>query len=218
MVDPDAGARRVIFRRTRPARRAIPLRPLPAAASAGLSVDRPMGREWRAELPISDEFRRSVADGAFKTYSVLPCDHERLRLARLSRGVCPGLSTARARGRSDLGRAAGAGSGNVVGRAGTGRARRFVGVGWFRTAEDSFRPSGTGRADRAKLLRPPLAGRVGRRRHPGRRSPHRRMRGRAARLRVGRHLERVARGYRRRQRSIHSPAAARRWRVSRPRR
>ena len=46
------------------------------------------------------------------------------------------------------------------------------------------------------LLRLPLAGRVGRRRHPERRSPHRRMRGRAARLRVGRHLERVARRYR----------------------
>ena len=46
------------------------------------------------------------------------------------------------------------------------------------------------------LLGGQLTGRVRRRRHPERRSPHGRLRRRAARLRVGRHLERVSRGYR----------------------
>ena len=124
-------ARRVSSRRTRPARRAIPLQPgcrrqlLPVVA-----IDRPWGLRV-GPLPYPTNSAGPSADGAFKTYSVLPCDPRSATGPILPR-VCAGLPTARAGGWSDLGRAAGTGSGDVVGRAGTGRARRFVGVGRFR--------------------------------------------------------------------------------------
>ena len=217
---------RVIFRPTRPARLAILLARHRRQLQRRLSVDRAVGRQrradpellpvsdGRAELPVSNEFRRPVPGRGVPDVPDLRVRRLRLGLRRNSFRSISLSSKGMARsGRCCKHRVRRLCRSRRVRSCTTVRPCRPVSC----RAEDSSRPSGTGRADRALPL-PPPARRAGRA-VPASRSTFTSQAD--ARVSSPATCGLASRTCRSRipvmASSIPSPEAARRWRVSRPR-